>query len=100
MLHSTCRTSGMTRCLCVWRCHHRYKAATDDMSSFNDITVGNNRCGGQGFAPLCCSSGYGAGVGWDAASGLGSPNYPVLLKQALMYGQAAKARREALKQAA
>jgi len=70
-----------------------YTAAADDASSFNDITVGNNRCGGQGFDLLCCEHGYGAGIGWDAASGLGSPNYPVLLNRALEYATAARALR-------
>jgi subtilase family serine protease len=34
--------------------------------AFNDITVGNNSFGGV--------TGYSAGPGWDAASGLGTPN--------------------------
>ncbi len=34
--------------------------------AFNDITVGNNSAGGI--------TGYSAGPGWDAASGLGTPN--------------------------
>ena len=35
-------------------------------SAFNDITSGNNSFGGI--------AGYSAGTGWDAASGLGTPN--------------------------
>ena len=38
--------------------------------AFNDITVGNNRVSFQNFSNV----GYDAGPGWDAASGLGSPN--------------------------
>lgn len=31
---------------------------------------------------MCCQ----AAIGWDGASGLGSPNYPELLRSALEYG--------------
>jgi kumamolisin len=40
-------------------------------SVFNDITAGNNDDGGLGH--------YSAGPGWDACSGLGSPNAAALL---------------------
>ena len=40
-------------------------------AAFNDITKGkNNGCGS--------TSGFPAAAGWDAATGLGSPNYPKL----------------------
>lgn len=39
---------------------------------FNDITKGDNKCARAG--DKCCG-GYKAGVGWDAATGLGSVNY-------------------------
>ncbi|CZT09147.1 related to Tripeptidyl-peptidase sed1 [Rhynchosporium agropyri] len=40
--------------------------------AFNDITVGSNPgCGGPGFLTA---------KGWDPVTGLGSPNFPVLLK--------------------
>jgi kumamolisin len=42
--------------------------------AFNDITVGNNRTTFKKFTKV----GYDAGPGWDAASGLGSPNGAVL----------------------
>jgi kumamolisin len=42
--------------------------------AFNDITVGNNRTTFKKFTKV----GYDAGPGWDAASGLGSPNGTVL----------------------
>ena len=67
-----------------------YKAAAERPASFTDITVGDNRCGGQGFSPLCCTAGFKAAIGWDATSGLGSPNYPALLERATMYAEAAK----------
>jgi len=41
-------------------------------SAFNDITTGSN--------PGCGTEGFFAGEGWDASSGLGTPNYPKLLK--------------------
>lgn len=46
---------------------------------FNDVLVGNNRCGAIGFEPACCPYGFSAAPGWDGASGLGSPNYQRLL---------------------
>jgi len=42
--------------------------------AFNDISVGNNRTTFKKFTKV----GYDAGPGWDAASGLGSPNGTVL----------------------
>ncbi|KAJ7291911.1 tripeptidyl peptidase A [Mycena rebaudengoi] len=41
-------------------------------SGFNDITVGNN--------PGCGTEGFNATVGWDAVTGLGTPNFAKLLK--------------------
>jgi Predicted protease len=40
--------------------------------AFFDITKGDN--------PGCGTNGFSAAVGWDPVTGLGSPNYPVLLK--------------------
>jgi len=50
-------------------------------SAFNDITQGDNKCGGLGSADpntgaVPCCGGYDAQVGWDAATGLGSVNFP------------------------
>lgn len=41
-------------------------------SNFNDITVGNNSG--------CNTPGFYAVKGWDPVTGLGTPNYPALLK--------------------
>ncbi|KAH8880604.1 alkaline serine protease [Thozetella sp. PMI_491] len=40
--------------------------------AFNDITNGSN--------PGCGTTGFPAAPGWDPVTGLGSPNYPVLLE--------------------
>jgi len=39
--------------------------------AFNDITIGSN--------PGCGSTGFLAAKGWDPVTGLGSPNFPVLM---------------------
>jgi kumamolisin len=49
-------------------------ALSSTSEAFHDITVGNNRVSFQQFNNV----GYDAGPGWDAASGLGSPNGTVL----------------------
>ena len=64
-----------------------YAAAFQQPNIFNDLTVGNNICG-QGSTsvadgckldpygyelPTTCS-GYSCAMGWDAVTGLGSPN--------------------------
>lgn len=52
--------------------------------AFNDITVGDIACGiGSGN---CCKETFHAAAGWDAATGLGSPNFDKLAKLALLYG--------------
>jgi tripeptidyl-peptidase-1 len=38
----------------------------------NDITKGSN--------PGCGTDGFSAVTGWDPATGLGTPNYPKMLK--------------------
>ncbi|GAB7343209.1 hypothetical protein MBLNU457_1274t1 [Dothideomycetes sp. NU457] len=40
--------------------------------ALHDITVGNN--------PGCNTNGFSAAPGWDPVTGLGTPNYPALLK--------------------
>ena len=52
-----------------------YKIANEHPNAFNDITTGNNYCTeGQ-----CCSTGFEASQGWDATTGLGTPNVANLL---------------------
>jgi tripeptidyl-peptidase I len=42
---------------------------------FNDVTTGSN--------PYKCCEGFTAASGWDPVTGLGTPNYPKMLKSAL-----------------
>jgi len=42
---------------------------------FFDITVGNNKC----TESSCCTYGFNAAPGWDAATGLGTPNFQNIL---------------------
>jgi tripeptidyl-peptidase-1 len=58
-----------------------YLLYQESSNFFNDIVVGNNRCGG-GYAlnpylqvPYCCSNGFYAAPGWDAVTGLGTPRF-------------------------
>eukprot|EP01039_Chlorochromonas_danica_P011479 gene11479-12844_t len=51
-------------------------------SSFaKDITDGDNYC--TAISTMCCSFGFNASAGWDAATGLGSVNYTGLLAVAM-----------------
>jgi tripeptidyl-peptidase-1 len=52
-----------------------YKAG---VSSFNDITSGNNKCAAKGGVfqrTVCCDQGFEATTGWDPLTGLGSVDY-------------------------
>ena len=59
-----------------------YAAATANPSAFHDIAAGDNRVNCVAGSPDCVSGsfGYTAGVGYDAASGLGSPDVNNLVK--------------------
>ena len=46
-------------------------------SAFNDITEGDNACTEQG---CWCKTGFKAVPGWDASTGLGSPNLGLILE--------------------
>ena len=61
-----------------------YQAAVEAPAAFNDVVGGDNACaaGGIGSA-TCCAESFAASVGWDAVSGLGSPNFGVLLQHAV-----------------
>merc|ERR1712137_1423860 len=54
-----------------------YDLSQSNTGSFRDVSVGNNACGGFG-PPYCCANGFSAAPGWDAVTGLGSPNFLVL----------------------
>jgi subtilase family serine protease len=52
-----------------------YQLAASHPAAFTDITVGSNNCGEGNY---CCPHGFNAVPGWDAASGLGSPQFQAL----------------------
>eukprot|EP00026_Physarum_polycephalum_P003874 Phypoly_transcript_03890.p1 GENE.Phypoly_transcript_03890~~Phypoly_transcript_03890.p1 ORF type:complete len:751 (+),score=110.62 Phypoly_transcript_03890:108-2255(+) len=65
-----------------------YQIARDYPEAYNDVVVGNNRCGATDdppFAPVCCPYGFEAVAGFDAVSGLGSPNFAVFSDVILKY---------------
>jgi len=62
-----------------------YHIARDHPEAYNDVVVGNNQCGDVGFEPTCCPYGYEAVPGFDAVSGLGSPNFAVFKDIILNY---------------
>jgi len=55
-----------------------YHIAAENPAAFNDITDGDNFCTEDGCSPDC--TGFNATKGWDAVSGLGTPNFPELTK--------------------
>jgi len=64
-----------------------YKMQREAPDAFNDVTEGNNRCnrnvaGNKKFhgCPSTCKYGFNATEGWDAATGLGTPNAGNMLK--------------------
>lgn len=54
-----------------------YKMWTDNKKIFHDITKGNNWC----TEMQCCNSsfGYESAVGWDPVTGLGTPNFGLMM---------------------
>ncbi|ELR22022.1 Prokumamolisin, activation domain containing protein [Acanthamoeba castellanii str. Neff] len=65
-----------------------YKARRERPQTFYDVVWGNNRCGAIGLpapAPTCCAQGFHAVDGWDAATGLGTPNFLELRDFVLNY---------------
>ena len=54
-----------------------YTVSASTPAAFTDIIKGDNTCTEDGCKKGC--SGFGAVKGWDAASGLGSPNVPTLV---------------------
>lgn len=47
-----------------------YQIYAANPAAFNDVVVGDNKC-----TESCCSMGFTATAGWDAATGLGTPNW-------------------------
>lgn len=62
-------------------------------NAFTDITLGDNICTESGCNPNC--KGFYATKGWDPVTGLGSPNYPVMLAYTQKIGHEVVARRNA-----
>lgn len=58
-----------------------YSTAAKFPSAFVDITQGDNRCTAN--AMICCAYGLPAAIGWDAVTGLGTPNFLTLRNVAL-----------------
>jgi len=57
-----------------------YQIAATNPQAFNDIVTGDNACGvGSSLetAP-CCTYAFAASPGWDAVTGLGSPNFQII----------------------
>ena len=52
-----------------------YQAYDDQPSIFYDIVDGNNTC----TESKCCQYGYPTATGWDAVTGLGTPDFSALL---------------------
>lgn len=55
-----------------------YKMHAEHPMAFNDITIGDNKCTESGCAASC--KGFGAANGWDAVSGLGTPDFAEMAK--------------------
>lgn len=55
-----------------------YFMAEVNPSAFNDVVIGNN--GARKGGAVICDESFGAAGGWDAATGVGTPNFPVMLK--------------------
>eukprot|EP00128_Syssomonas_multiformis_P004178 Colp12_sorted_trinity150504_noHs@17101 len=55
-----------------------YKVVAQDKSTVQDVVSGDNKC--SAYASKCCTYGFSASEGWDAATGLGTPNLANLLK--------------------
>lgn len=53
-----------------------YQIHANSPDAFNDITSGNNKCTEE-----TCNgcTGFSAAPGWDATTGLGTPNYPKMI---------------------
>jgi hypothetical protein len=50
--------------------------ANASVRPFRDVTIGDNRC--SAFSEHCCQQGFRATPGWDACTGVGTPNFTVI----------------------
>jgi tripeptidyl-peptidase-1 len=50
-----------------------YQIASEHPEAFNDVVIGDNKCGIYGVD--CCPYGFEAHAGWDPITGLGTPRY-------------------------
>jgi tripeptidyl-peptidase-1 len=57
--------------------------------AFNDITEGNNACTEEG---CWCKTGFAAAPGWDASTGLGTPNVGIIIEQMAAFDRAREQR--------
>ncbi|KAE9294139.1 hypothetical protein PF008_g24629 [Phytophthora fragariae] len=53
-----------------------YYLAETHVDAFHDVVVGNNGAPRSGSTP--CKDSFTASAGWDAVSGVGTPNFPVI----------------------
>ena len=73
--------SSQGKPLLGWLAPKLYHVHTHHPDAFLDTTTGSNRCIGQSSAAtMCCAEGFSAAAGWDPATGLGTPNWPVLAR--------------------
>lgn len=54
-----------------------YQIYDTNPAAFNDVTSGDNACT-EGACPCPAKTGFGAAVGYDAVTGLGTPNYDTI----------------------
>ena len=57
-----------------------YQIYDEHPEAFNDIVTGNNACGAGAYLNSlhCCEYSFAASPGWDAVTGLGSPNFETI----------------------
>jgi tripeptidyl-peptidase I len=68
-----------------------YETYATNPEAFQDITTGNNACGtGSSIETItCCENGFYAAPGWDAVTGLGSPNFKALSEFVMAFNTSA-----------
>jgi len=65
-----------------------YEIKRRNTAAFYDVVIGQNKCGEyqtpDSPIPSCCSAGFYAELGWDAVTGLGTPDFAVLQHEVLL----------------